>query len=258
MSSACSRTRSSAWSAARAWARTTCCGWRASRGSWPGPARASTTWSPSGWPSWATSRPRKEPGKTRERTVYSLTDKGLEALREYAATPVAFPAVKSDPLQRLLIADLVGEEVTRASMATLREDVTDLQERIKEMEERAEALPHRRKYLLIVVAHLRRLLDAHLELVDDVERSWPLKLGCHAPDQVVADGHGRGSRAREPGAAGRGRVRRPAGRAADPVPGADQQLDLHGARPGRAAAAPAAWTSPSGPSGPPPWPPPAS
>ena len=27
---------------------------------------------------------RKEPGKTRERTVYTLTDKGLEALREYA------------------------------------------------------------------------------------------------------------------------------------------------------------------------------
>src|SRR5215210_1912779 len=28
---------------------------------------------------------RKEPGKTRERTVYTLTDKGLDALREYAS-----------------------------------------------------------------------------------------------------------------------------------------------------------------------------
>src|SRR5258707_5219650 len=27
---------------------------------------------------------RKEPGKTRERTVYALTDTGLEALRDYA------------------------------------------------------------------------------------------------------------------------------------------------------------------------------
>ena len=27
---------------------------------------------------------RKEPGQTRERTVYTLTDKGLEALAEYA------------------------------------------------------------------------------------------------------------------------------------------------------------------------------
>ena len=29
---------------------------------------------------------RKEPGKTRERTVYTLTDKGLEALRDVGAT----------------------------------------------------------------------------------------------------------------------------------------------------------------------------
>src|SRR3954454_17664714 len=46
---------------------------------------------------------RKEPGKTRERTVYSLTDKGLRALREYAGTPVTFTPLKSDPLLRLLI-----------------------------------------------------------------------------------------------------------------------------------------------------------
>src|SRR5262247_3715404 len=30
---------------------------------------------------------RREPGKTRERTVYTLSDKGREALREWAATP---------------------------------------------------------------------------------------------------------------------------------------------------------------------------
>src|SRR5829696_9009064 len=30
----------------------------------------------------------KEPGKTRERTVYTLTGKGLQALREWAQTPV--------------------------------------------------------------------------------------------------------------------------------------------------------------------------
>src|SRR5262247_2402325 len=45
---------------------------------------------------------RKEPGKTRERTVYTLTDKGLAALREYAATPVTFTPLKSEPLLRLL------------------------------------------------------------------------------------------------------------------------------------------------------------
>src|SRR5918999_5630379 len=72
---------------------------------------------------------RKEPGRTRERTVYSLTDKGLDALREYARTPVSFTPVKSDALLRLLICDLVGEKVTRESMATLREDIADIERR---------------------------------------------------------------------------------------------------------------------------------
>jgi DNA-binding PadR family transcriptional regulator len=112
----------------------------------------------------------KEPGKTRERTVYALTDKGLDALREYARTPVKFTPVKSDPLLRLLIADLVGEKVTRESMGTLREDVADLKERVAEAAERAEHLPHRRKYLLLVMGFLDRMLELHLDLVDDVER----------------------------------------------------------------------------------------
>ena len=112
---------------------------------------------------------RKEPGKTRERTVYTLTDKGLEALREYARTPVAFTPVKSEPLLRLLIADLVGEEVTRESIGTLRDDIADLGA-ARRRRAPAEALPHRREYLLLVIGFLRRLLDLHLELVDEVER----------------------------------------------------------------------------------------
>jgi PadR family transcriptional regulator, regulatory protein AphA len=113
---------------------------------------------------------RKEPGRTRERTVYELSAKGLAALREYARTPVRFTPLKSEPLLRLLIADLVGEPTTRASLATLREDIADLSARLDEAEAGAEALPHRRAYLLLVVAFLRRLLELHLQLVDDVER----------------------------------------------------------------------------------------
>jgi DNA-binding PadR family transcriptional regulator len=113
---------------------------------------------------------RKEPGKTRERTVYTLTDKGLEALRAYARTPATFTPFKSDFLQRLLICDLVGEAVTRKSMAAVRDDVADIQWRLEDAERTAKALPHREKYLLLVIGFLRRLLDLHLELVDEVER----------------------------------------------------------------------------------------
>jgi DNA-binding PadR family transcriptional regulator len=113
---------------------------------------------------------RKEPGKTRERTVYRLTEKGLRALRDYARTPVTFTPVKSDPLLRLLICDLVGEEVTRESMATLRDDLADIESRLDEAERAAADLPHREKYLMMAVDFLRRLLVLHAELVDEVER----------------------------------------------------------------------------------------
>jgi DNA-binding PadR family transcriptional regulator len=113
---------------------------------------------------------RKEPGKTRERTVYTLSDKGLQALRDWARTPARFTPVKSEPLLRLLICDLVGEAPTRASIVALREEIADLEARLEETEAGAAGLPHRRKYLLLATAHLRGLLDLHRRLVDDVER----------------------------------------------------------------------------------------
>ena len=73
-------------------------------------------------------------------------------------------------LLRLLIADLVGEAVTRGSIGTLRDDVADLRARVDEMEARAGELPHREKYLVLAAGFLRRLLDLHLEFVDEVER----------------------------------------------------------------------------------------
>lgn len=115
---------------------------------------------------------RKEPGKTRERTVYSLTDRGHAVLREYAQTPVSFTPLKSEPLLRLLICDLVGEAATRKSMAALRDDVADIRSRLDEAECTAKELPHREKYLVLVIGFLRGLLDLHLELVDEVDREF--------------------------------------------------------------------------------------
>ena len=113
---------------------------------------------------------RKEPGRTRPRTVYTLTDKGLNALRDYARTPVTLTPVKSELLMRLLIADIAGEEVTRKSIATLRDDIADLRERLAESAAAADALPHRAKYLHLVNDFLERLVDLHADFVDEVER----------------------------------------------------------------------------------------
>ena len=112
---------------------------------------------------------RKEPGKTRERPVYALTGKGREALSEWAKTPVTFTPLKSKMLTRMLIADLVGEEPTRESILTLRDDISDLVERLDEAEASAKQIQHRSKYLLLSNAFLRRLLDLHLEWIDEVE-----------------------------------------------------------------------------------------
>jgi DNA-binding PadR family transcriptional regulator len=113
---------------------------------------------------------RKEPGKTRERTVYTLTGKGLRALRDNARTPVRFEPLKSDLLLRLLLADLVGEGPTRESVGTLRDDIAELSAQVAQAEASAETLPHRRKYLLLVCRFLRELLELHLEWIEEIER----------------------------------------------------------------------------------------
>jgi hypothetical protein len=83
---------------------------------------------------------------------------------------VSFTPLKSEPLLRLLIADLVGEEVTRESLGTLRADIADLRVRVAEQRASARELPHREKYLTIVMDFLDRLLDLHEEYIDEVER----------------------------------------------------------------------------------------
>jgi DNA-binding PadR family transcriptional regulator len=164
-------TRSAVSSAATARARTISCAWRVAGGSWTGPERARPVLRRAQAPGPARLPRRAQgTGPHARATVYTLTDKGLEALRDHARTLVTFTPLKSEPLLRLLLADLVGEEVTRESLGTLREDIADLVERLDESAAAADALPHRRKYLLLVNGFLRRLVDLHLELVDEVER----------------------------------------------------------------------------------------
>jgi DNA-binding PadR family transcriptional regulator len=112
---------------------------------------------------------RREPGKTRERTVYTLTEKGLAALRAWAETETRFTPVKNELLLRLLVADLVGEPATRRSVSALRAEIDELRQRVADAEQRAEGLPHRTRYLRLVTTFLDRLLDLHEDLIDEVE-----------------------------------------------------------------------------------------
>jgi PadR family transcriptional regulator, regulatory protein AphA len=115
---------------------------------------------------------RKEPGQTTERTVYELTDKGLQALRAWARTPLRFTPLKHEALIRVMTTDLVGEGPVRASLAGLRDDIADLAARLDLAEAAAETLPHRRKYLLLNARFMRRLFALHLEWIDEIEAEY--------------------------------------------------------------------------------------
>jgi PadR family transcriptional regulator, regulatory protein AphA len=115
---------------------------------------------------------RKEPGKTRDRTVYTLTEKGLDALRAWVRTPVRFTPFKSDALIRTLATDLVGEEAVREGFATLRDDLEDMRARVEETAERAKALPHREKYLNLGLEFIEGLIELYEELVEKIEQDF--------------------------------------------------------------------------------------
>lgn len=115
---------------------------------------------------------RKEPGKTRERTVYSLTDKGLDALREWVRTPVRYTPFKSDALIRLLATDLVGEDEVREGFAGLGADLEDMRSRVQEAAETARTLPHREKYLNLGLHFVEGVIDLYEELLASVERDF--------------------------------------------------------------------------------------
>jgi PadR family transcriptional regulator AphA len=116
-------------------------------------------------------RSEKRPGKTTERTYYTLTENGLAALREWHAQPSSFPRIQSEAAARVLSSDLAEDErVIAESLSAMRDEIAELSAGIDEDERRAPAIPHRQRQLKLVRSLGRRLLEAHLEWIDEVER----------------------------------------------------------------------------------------
>lgn len=112
---------------------------------------------------------RKEPGKTRERTRYTLTAKGRRALVAWMDEPVRFSRIQLEPAWRVLAADIVGEEAALRGVAGLREEIADLHARLDVAEAAAATLPHREKYLMLNHRLARSIVDAHAAWLDAVE-----------------------------------------------------------------------------------------
>jgi DNA-binding PadR family transcriptional regulator len=116
-------------------------------------------------------RSEKRPGKTRARTHYTLTEKGLAALREWLGRPSSFPRIQSEVVARVLASDLAEDErVVAESLIALRLEIAELLAGIDEDERRAPSIAHRQRQLKLVRSLGRRLLVAHLDWIDEVER----------------------------------------------------------------------------------------
>jgi len=112
----------------------------------------------------------KQPGQTRERTHYTLTDAGREALRAWLGEPCAMPRIQNEAALKLIGADLAdGDATILASLAGLREQIAAGYSDLAGMEARVEGLPHRGRYLRLLNELARRTYDMQRDWLDHVE-----------------------------------------------------------------------------------------
>jgi DNA-binding PadR family transcriptional regulator len=120
---------------------------------------------------------RKEPGRTRPRTHYTLTDRGRQALSEWMKEPARFPRIQHEAVVRLLAADLVGEQPVLDSLRALRDEIADIFTRLDAAEAIASTIPSREDYLILNHRLARRIVQAHSDWLDEIER----ELGSRPP-----------------------------------------------------------------------------
>jgi DNA-binding PadR family transcriptional regulator len=112
----------------------------------------------------------KERGRTRPRTVYRLTESGREAVRDWLREPAGFPRLQHEASVRLFAGDLLDDAEILASLRKLRADIEAMAAVVELNIARAPLLPHRERYTLLHQSLGRRLLRAHAEWLDEVER----------------------------------------------------------------------------------------
>ena len=111
----------------------------------------------------------KQPGRTHDRTHYRLTDKAREALREWLATPAPFARIQNEPVVRLLGAEFADRETVLAGLGALRAEIAELTGRLDAARELEPSWPRRATALAINQPLARRILEAHLDWLDEVE-----------------------------------------------------------------------------------------
>ncbi len=112
---------------------------------------------------------QKTPGRTRERTHYTLTERGREALAEWVRTPATLPRIQNEPVVRLLAADLVEPAAVLEGLEAMRPDLDAAQEGVAAGQERVPGLEHRAHLLEVNHRYAERLLTLQREWLDEAE-----------------------------------------------------------------------------------------
>jgi DNA-binding PadR family transcriptional regulator len=111
------------------------------------------------------------PGKTRERSFYTLTPKGREALRAWLTEPPSLPRIQNEAIVKLLAGDILDDDARLLeTLLTLRDGIEEQQAKLDEARRALDALPHRRSYLGLVIDLGERLLQTQRDWLDEVER----------------------------------------------------------------------------------------
>jgi DNA-binding PadR family transcriptional regulator len=113
---------------------------------------------------------RREPGRTRPRTHYTLTNKGRAALADWMQEPARFPRMQHEAVVRLLAADIVGDAAVLDSLRALRDEIAAISARLDAAEAVARTIPSREDYLLLNHRLARRIVEAHTDWLNEVER----------------------------------------------------------------------------------------
>ena len=109
----------------------------------------------------------KAPGRTRERTHYTLTEAGRAALAEWVRTPAALPRMQHETIVRLLAADLVDPAAVLEGLAHLDAELEGALGHIRGQSEAAQRLPHRRALLQTNARYAERLLELQRDWLEE-------------------------------------------------------------------------------------------
>jgi DNA-binding PadR family transcriptional regulator len=113
---------------------------------------------------------RKEPGVTRERTHYSLTEKGREALEEWMRTPVGLPRWQHETVVRLLAADLVDPSATLEGLLPYADVLDETEATIHAAAEIQRAFTHRADLLAVNREYALGLVELQRKWLRQAER----------------------------------------------------------------------------------------